>query len=161
MNPPHLHLALIHLPIACSILAIPLLAFALWRRAEWGATAAATFLVVVGGASAVAAEKTGERAEEHVENLVGFEEAPIEEHEERAKIAMLLAVVSGALGLGAAGLAWTGRTSLARGALGVTLVAELATAGAMAWTGNSGGLIRHPEIEEGAVKPVPPFYGTG
>jgi hypothetical protein len=150
MNPAHLHLALIHFPIASTILALPLLCFALWRRGEWGATAAAAFLLVTGAASALAAQNTGEGAEELVEGLPGVSAAAIQEHEERAEVATVLAVIAGVAGLGAAGLAFKEKASLARLALGVTLLADGAAAGAMAWTGNAGGQIRHPEISDGA-----------
>ena len=146
MNPAHLHLMLIHFPIASSFLALPVLAWALFRRAELGAIGAAAFVVAVGGVSAVLALETGEDAEEMVERLPGVSEEAIKEHEERAETAMVLSVATGLVGLVAAGAMGLGRIRLARAALGVALAADGATAAAMAWTGNAGGAIRHPEI---------------
>jgi uncharacterized membrane protein len=150
MNPAHLHLMLIHFPIATAFLALPLLGYAILRRGDRGATGAAALVLAIGAGSAYFATETGEDAEEIVEELPGVSEAAISEHEERAETAMVLSIVTGLVGLGAAGLAFTGRTRPAQWVLGAALLADAATSGAMAWTANAGGAIRHPEIVDGA-----------
>jgi uncharacterized membrane protein len=151
MTPAHLHLVLVHFPIAASFLALPLLILALIRRADGGSTSAVALVLLLGAGAAVAAKATGEEAEEVAEHLPGVSEATIHEHEERAELATVLAVLAGLGGLAAGGLALAGRTRLATAALGVTMVADLASAGAMAWTGLAGGEIRHTELRDGAA----------
>ena len=110
----------------------------------------ATVLVVAGLAGGLALN-TGEGAEEAVEDLPGVQEAAIHEHEERAEVAASLGGLTALLGVGALAAAMTSRGRIAQGLLGAALVGELATAGAMAWTGNAGGAIRHPEIGTASV----------
>ena len=96
-------------------------------------------------ATAVVVYLTGEPAEELIENLPGFSEAIVEEHEEVALIATIGMVVLGLVAL--VGLirfrppriapTWYGR--------GVLLLALL-MGGVMVWTANLGGQIRHSEI---------------
>lgn len=152
MDATHLHLLVNHLPILGSFFALPLLALALWRRREPWLLAGAVLLLVVAAGGAVVAEESGEGAEEAVEHLPGVDEAMIHDHEERAEVAVPLAVVTALAGLVAA--AW----SLRRGTVflpagGAVLALTLASAGAMAWVGQSGGVIRHTEIraEAGGV----------
>lgn len=150
MNPAHLHLALIHFPIAAAFLALPLIGLALYRKADLGATLAAALVLGSGGLAAGLAVNTGEGAEEIVEGLPGVTEAAIHAHEEAAELAMVVSIVTGVLGVAAAGLATNGRGRLAVGTLGVALAADVVTAAAMARAGNLAGLIRHPEIADGA-----------
>lgn len=151
MNLAHLHLMLIHFPIAGSFFGIPLLAWALWRRAELGATAAAAAVVLAAGIAGGLALNTGDGAEEVVEDQPGVTEAAIHEHEERAEVAATLGGLTALLGVAALGAAAMSKGRIAQGALGAALVAEIATAGAMAWTGNAAGAIRHPEASAAVV----------
>ncbi|MCC6557563.1 MAG: hypothetical protein IT372_31815 [Polyangiaceae bacterium] len=145
MNAAHFHLIITHLPIVGAALAIPLLGLALLRGADRGALRAAALVLVLSGAGALLSLWSGEPAEEMVEHLPGISEAAIEAHEERAEVAAALAVIAALAGAGAVYL--VERRKMAPGApvLGA-LAAALLSAGAMAWTGASGGAIRHPEI---------------
>ena len=129
MNAAHLHLIVLHFPIAGAFLALPLLALALWRRGEAGTTYAAAIVLVIAAAGALVAVETGEGAEEVVEPLAGFSEPDLHEHEERGELALWVSIAAGVLGLGAAGAAWSGRTRLTTVALGAALAADLGAAG--------------------------------
>jgi hypothetical protein len=144
MSWAHIHLALSHVPVIGLLIVLLLLAVARVRRST-ELTRASYVLLVLMAASAVVVYLTGEPAEELVENLPGFSEAIVEEHEE---VALIATIGMGGLGLIAlVGLirfrapriepAWYGR--------GVLLLALL-MGGLMAWTANLGGQIRHSEI---------------
>ncbi len=144
MSWAHIHLALSHVPVIGLLIVLLLLAVARLRRSP-ELTRASYMLLVLMAASAVVVYLTGEPAEELVENLSGFSEAIVEEHEEVALIATIGTVVLGLVAL--VGLirfrgpriapAWYGR--------GVVLLALL-MGGVIAWTANLGGQIRHSEI---------------
>ena len=148
MDATHLHLLVNHLPIVGTFLALPLLLLALLRRADAGALHAATLVLVLAGAGAVVAKETGEDAEEGVEHLVGTDEAALNTHEERAEFATPIAVVTALLALGtvAARAFRPGVTSTV--ATVVTLASAMGSAGAMAWVGQSGGLIRPIDLRD-------------
>ena len=144
MSWAHIHLALNHVPVIGLLIVLLLLVIATLRRST-ELTRASYGLLVLMAASAVVVYLTGEPAEELVENLPGFSEAIVEEHEE---VALIATIGMGVLGLVAlVGLirfrapriapAWYDR--------GVLLLALL-MGGVMAWTANLGGQIRHSEI---------------
>jgi hypothetical protein len=153
MNPAHAHLLINHLPIIGAFLAVPLVIIALWKRRQPLLFGAATLVLVCVGFGAAVALATGEPAEHQLEQIVVASEATIETHEERAGTAGILAIVTG---LGALATAlWSWR----RGAVpafpgGLVLAGTVITAGAMAWTGAAGGLIRHTEIQGDAAAVV-------
>ena len=154
MNAAHLHLLVNHLPILGSFLAAPLLVLALLRRHEPGTLYGAVFLVLAAGIGAIAADQTGEGAEESVEDLPGVSEHLIHEHEEAAEVAMVLALVTAAIGIGATVV--TARSGKVHPlATGILLSATLATSAAMANVGWAGGQIRHTEIREDGGKSGP------
>ena len=147
MSWAHVHLALNHVPVVGLLIVLLLLAVARLRRST-ELTRASYGLLVLLGVTAVVVYLTGEPAEELIENLPGFSEALVEEHEE---VALIATIGTGVLGLIAlVGLirfrppriepAWYGR--------GVLLLA-LVVGGLMVLTANSGGQIRHSEIRAG------------
>lgn len=158
MNLAHLHLLLNHFPIIGSALAVPLLAIAAWRTREWSAILAPALVLIIAGVCAVAANLTGEPAEEVVEDRPGVSERWIHEHEEHADVATGFAVV-GAVGAGGL-LYWASRKGETP-RLGVAglLVLTLGTNGMMAWTGLAGGRIHHPELRPGASEAPPEAEG--
>jgi hypothetical protein len=140
MNAAHLHLLVNHLPILGTFFGLALLVAALLLRKDDLRAAALVTLVIVGAAAQVAV-RSGENAEHLVEELEGVEGAAVHRHEEAAEPAGWAALATAAAALAA--LLWRrGRAPLAI----ATLVLALASAGLMARAGLSGGEIRHPEI---------------
>jgi hypothetical protein len=94
---------------------------------------------------------TGAPASEMVEQLPGVAESLIEEHQDAALFALLMAGATGVVAL--AGLILSRRAERMPGwIVGAVLVLSLATSGLMGWTANRGGRIRHTEIRA-AFKP--------
>ena len=151
MSWAHIHLALNHVPVIGLLIVLLLLAVARLRRST-ELTRVSYALLVLLAATAVVVYLTGEPAEELIENLPGFSEPLVEQHEEVALIATIGMVALGLVAL--VGLirfraprilpAWYGR--------GVLLLALL-MGGVMVWTANLGGQIRHSEIraDQGAT----------
>ena len=149
MSWAHIHLALNHVPVIGLLIVLLLLAVATLRRST-ELTRVSYGLLVLLAATAVVVYLTGEPAEELIEDLPGFSEALVEEHEEVALLATIGMVVLGLVAL--VGLirfrppriapAWYGR--------GVLFLALL-MGGVMLWTANLGGQIRHSEIRSGSA----------
>jgi hypothetical protein len=147
MSWAHIHLALNHVPVIGLLIVLLLLGVATLRHST-ELTRVSYGLLVLLAATAVVVYLTGEPAEELIENLPGFSEALVEEHEEVALIATIGMVVLGLVAL--VGLlrfrppriapTWYGR--------GVLFLALL-MGGVMLWTANLGGQIRHSEIRSG------------
>jgi hypothetical protein len=146
MDPAHLHLMVNHLPILGSMLSLPLIGIAAWRRTEKGPTLAYATLLTLGALGAVVSLRSGEPAEERVEDLPGVSERWIEEHEERAETATVLAVITALGALGAMAYGWKRDEGTPAVLTGAVFVGALATSGAMGWTGLAGGQIHHPEL---------------
>lgn len=144
MSWAHIHLALTHVPVIGLLIVLLLLVVARLRRSAELMRVSYGLLVLLAVATVIV-YLTGEPAEELVENLPGFSETLVEQHEEAALIATIGMGVLGLVAL--VGLirfrapwiapAWYGS--------GVLLLALL-MGGLMAWTANLGGQIRHSEI---------------
>lgn len=146
LEAPHLHLMVNHLPVLGVPFALVLGAVGLLRRQDVLVRAALVTLLVVAGASWAAA-RTGEEAEDIVEELPGVSEDRIHRHEEAAEWA-----ARGGIGLGllALVLLWTGRhRGPSRVGVAILLLLAAGLAGWLAYTANLGGEIRHPEIRAG------------
>lgn len=143
MNAVHLHLALTHLPVVATLVALILLAVALWRRADGLLRTGAA--VALGAALATApVYLSGEPAEEQVEELPGVSERLIEHHEDAAGIAAAAVAV---LGLAAAASLFAfRRTPIPRPAGTALLALALVATALFGRTANLGGQIRHSEI---------------
>jgi hypothetical protein len=152
MNWAYIHLMLNHLPVIGSIFGVLLLLLALLRKSE--ELKRVSFGVFVFTALlALPVYFTGEPAAEVVEHLPGVEESLIEEHEDAALFALLMAEATGVVAL--AGLILFRRAERLPGRLvGAALVLSLATSGVMGWTANRGGRIRHTEIGADFKAPV-------
>jgi hypothetical protein len=150
MNVAHVHLLVNHLPIFGSFFLLPVLVLAGILPQQRALLGLATGFAVMTAVGAVAADQSGEGAEEVVETLPRASEGALELHEERAEVAVASAALTAAFAVGTA--AWSlrrGETS--RAAVGATFVAGAVTAGAMAWTGWAGGQITHDEVRAGSA----------
>lgn len=140
----HVHLLLNHVPILGSLFALVLLVFGYMMRNETLSKAGLWSLVVV-AVIAIPAFLSGEEAEHAVEGIIGVSEVTIEEHEEQAEIAYWALLCAGAIALGTL-LSARKKESVNRTLLLLNIFFILASFVLMARTGNSGGAIRHPEI---------------
>jgi len=138
----HLHLIVNHLPVLGPLLAVPVILLA-WSRQDRGVWSAAVLLLLLSGVGALAATWTGEPAEEQVEHLAGTSEAALERHEDRALPATIATTTTAVVALGTLAL----RVPVSA-ASPVVLVLTLLSAGAMGWTAQAGGQIRHPELRD-------------
>lgn len=155
----HLHLILNHLPIIVTGLGLLLLVLSLWRRSE-PLTRVAFWFFVGGAVSALPTYLTGEGAEDAVKDLPGVTEALIEKHSD---IALVAAIVVGALGVFALWALWRYRRPavLSPNVVRIALVASIAGSALMAYTGLLGGEIRHTEVRPGFVAPAHEARGEG
>lgn len=148
MNAAQIHLALNHAPLFLSIIGAGLLVTGMLRKNET-LKPIALFLFVAAALFTAPVFLTGEGTEEMVEHLPGVNEGYIEQHEDMAKISMVIIAVTGLIALVA--LLFRKRGGLAKMLYGISLVLSLASFGTMAWTAHLGGLIRHTELQNGAV----------
>lgn len=150
MNFAHLHLLINHVPVIGAVGGVLLLGWALYRRsAELTKVSLGLFALLAVAAGAV--YLTGEPAEEVVEGLPGVTDALIERHEEAALIATVALGLTGLLSL-AGLLAFRDEPNgIPRTFSTLALVLAFVATGAMGYTANLGGHIRHSEIRAGAV----------
>ena len=148
MDPVHIHLLLSHVPVLGSIFATLLLAYAMLRKSD-EQKQLALIILIFAALVTVPVYLTGEPTEEVVEKLAGVTHAAIEQHEDAAKISMILMMITGAISLLA--VFFQRRAgNVARWVVWLSLVFALVTAGSMIRTGNLGGQIRHTEIGVGS-----------
>lgn len=144
MTPAHFHIAASHIPIV----AVPLLLFLLIagmtfkkRDLQWTALIG---LILVALAT-IPIFLSGEEAEELVEHLPNISEELVESHESSGKLAFILVLITG--GISAGSLLFSKlRMSWAPYLISATLVAGLASTGALVWAGNQGGKIEHLHV---------------
>lgn len=158
-NAAHLHLILVHLPIAGGIFALVLLLLAELTRMRW-LWLAGGFLLVLTALGSAGAYFTGEGAEDVMgaaanENSSAFSDSTewVHRHEERAQFAFYGALVAGAAGLllmfltrGKEGPKPDWRPRMA------VLLVTLASVGLTAYASTAGGDIRHTEIRTGPLE---------
>ena len=158
MNAPHLHLVLNHFPIVIPFIGLVVLAVGLFsasstiRKTAYG-------IFILGALSAIPGFFTGEGAEEAVEKLPAISKQVIEEHEEAAKIFVVLAYTLGALSFGGLWAEWKMKKMILPAAVMVMLMA-IGVLIAAQQTGTTGGEIRHPEIKSATAGTLPAGNGT-
>lgn len=159
MNAAHMHLLVNHLPIIGFSIGLVLLCATMVRCGDRGMFLASVIVLVISGGGALAAQFTGEPAEEIVEHLQDVPRALIETHEGVAKVATILAAITTllALVLCVVTLRREGRVAILP--LAILLVATVVTCAAMTWAGATGGKIRHSEIR-GTASTLPAFRGS-
>lgn len=148
MNATHLHLILNHIPVLGTFFGFFLLVLAVWRKRE-ELKKVALGIFVIAALLAVPVFLTGEPAEDSVKPLPGVLHAIVEQHEEAASVAFASLIVLGLVAL-------AGLLLFRRGKLvpvwfgGLLIVVSMIVSGAMGWTANLGGQVRHTEIRNGA-----------
>lgn len=153
-NDAHLHILLNHFPIIGAMIATLLLAYALALR-NAAVTRAALILAVLVALVTIPVKESGEDAEEIVERMPGASEELedlIEAHEEQAERAAIVMWVTG--GFAFLGLIASRRGDVPKWVSGGALALLLVSSGLMAWTGNAGGQISHPEARPDFVAPA-------
>ena len=147
MNGAHLHLLVNHLPVIGSIFAILLLVWSLARKNTEMARAALG-LSVIAAIAGLAAYFTGEPAEHMAEEIAGVSKSAIHTHEESAELATVLLGGYGVFALAALIYLRKRTIEFPRKLVTLALLLSFVPAGAMGWTANQGGKIRHPEITQ-------------
>ncbi|HEY9429427.1 MAG TPA: DUF2231 domain-containing protein [Gemmatimonadaceae bacterium] len=158
MNGAHLHLLVNHLPVIGSIFAILLLVWSLARK-NTDVARAALGLFVIAAITGLAAYFTGEPAEHMAEEIAGVSKNAIETHEESAELATILLGGYGVFALGALIYLRKRAIEFPRKLVTFALLLSFVPAGAMGFTANQGGQIRHPEIT-GAGAPMATSGGS-
>jgi hypothetical protein len=157
-NAAHLHLLVNHFPIVGAALAIPVLLFALLLRKERGLLLAGVILLVIVAITGWMSVETGEKAMDQLSDQQDqkwantYSEAEdadsVGMHEDRAETAVWFAYAAAVISIVVLAAAHVRPIDnpLPRVWVAVVLLAAMATAGAMAWAGNAGGVIMHREI---------------
>ena len=147
MDAAHIHLMLNHIPVLGLTMGFVVLGWGAFRSSD-DVKKVGLMMLVITALAAIPVYLTGEPAEEIVERLPGVSEQIIEQHEGSALTSLILAIVTG----GAAFLSLIARRflsdRLAAAGLFATLALALIGGGAMAYTANLGGQIRHTEIRQ-------------
>jgi uncharacterized membrane protein len=148
MNSIHWHLLLNHIPIIGTMVATAFLVagFAFKSKPIKMAALGAVFVLSI---CAIVANKTGENAEESIENVAGINEQMLDEHEDAAGPALVTHVVAGLLSAIALFLLYKEKKG-AEIAFIIALLVTLTAVGLMARVGYLGGQIRHTEISSAA-----------
>ncbi len=145
MTGEQFHLLINHLPIVGALIGLILVGFSFFRPRDLGVLYAATLVLAISAAGGVAAERSGEHAEHAMEERPGFNHDAIEEHEDGAKLAAVLLLVTAAAAGGLSVLAARGRPVPMAGRVVLVLLNLMATA-AMVNMGFTGRIIAHPEV---------------
>lgn len=144
MNAAHIHLILIHFPIAGMLFATLVLLIAWWRKnvllCQTGMV-----LILLSGLITIPTFITGERAEEIMEQVPGISERLIEIHEEAAEKTMWF-VGAAALAALLSLVVTIKYKSILSKTIPVVILISLFTIGFLAWTDRTGAEISHPEI---------------
>ncbi len=148
MNAAQIHLALNHAPLFLSLIGGGILLLGMIKKNESFKNLSLYFLIAA-AVFTIPVFLTGEGTEELVENLPGVNETAIEEHEEMAKISLIIISIMGGLAL--IGLFIRNKASMTRVLFSGLVLLSLASFVTMAQTAHLGGLIRHSEIQNGAT----------
>lgn len=151
LNGAQLHLLINHLPVIGLPIAMAAILYGLFRKSD-AVLGFAMLLIVVAALGAGVAKWTGEEAEDIVEDsgLVVVSHDLIHDHEEAAEWAFYAAAVLGLMALAALVLGRKNKP-MPRPLVLAVLVVGLGVSGYMGYTAHLGGLINHPEIQDGAT----------
>ena len=143
MNPTHIHLLLNHFPIIGTLIGSAILLYSIIKKQNTGKITGALIIVVM-AIIAIPVLLTGEPAEDSVKHLSGISKTLIHEHEEASEKAFWLMEITGIFSL-LAMVFYKIKSAFASKAFLVAFAFSAVTFFAMAWAGNLGGKIRHPE----------------
>jgi len=149
MNPTHIHLLLNHFPIVGTLIGSTILLYSIIRKQN-AAKNIAAFIIVIMALIAIPVLLTGEPAEESVEHLSGISKALIHDHEEASEKAFWLMEITGVFSLFVI-ILHKNKSAFAPKAFLIAFAFSAITFFAMAWAGNLGGKIRHPETSKSLV----------
>jgi uncharacterized membrane protein len=142
----HWHLLLNHFPIVLGIIS-PLFLILSFIFKKVHMRFAGLLLLLFAAGFSYPASKTGAGAEEAVEKTAGISQTRIHKHEEAAKTGMYIMYVAGGLSLVSLGLLSL-KKKAANTCIIITLLSGLVAGGYMSYVGYTGGMIKHPEIQE-------------
>ena len=143
MNASQIHLALNHVPLFFSIIGGFVLIYGFIRKNE-SIKLLSLYFMIVAALFTIPVYLTGEGTEELVEKLPGVSEGMIEEHEEMAKIGLIIIIITGVAALGA--LVVKKKATILKPVLILCTIFSFAAFGVFAQTAHLGGQIRHTEI---------------
>jgi MYXO-CTERM domain-containing protein len=143
MRAAYAHLVLTHIPLIGTIVGTLILALGLIFRSD-SVLRVGFAALIVSALLAIPTFLTGRAAEHPIERFPGIAEVRVEHHEEVAIFGLTSSIAVGLIALGAL-VAYRRRRVPRPFALGL-LILSLVPFGALVWTANSGGKIRHTEI---------------
>ncbi len=146
MNPTHIHLLLNHFPIVGTLIGSAILLYSIIKNQTSGKATGAVIIVIM-AVIALPVMLTGEPAEHAAKQISGISKATIHDHEEMAEKAIWLMEITGLASLIALVLHKI-KSLLTPKAFFVAFLFSFAAFLTMAWTGYSGGKIRHPETSK-------------
>jgi len=148
MNASQIHLALNHVPLFFSFIGGLVLIYGFIRKNE-SIKILSLYFMIAAALFTLPVYLTGEGTEEMIEKLPGISEGMIEEHEEMAKIGLIIIIITGVAALGA--LVLKKKTSFLKPALILCAIFSFVSFGVFAQTAHLGGQIRHTEIQNNSV----------
>lgn len=152
MNATHLHLLVNHFPVIGSIIGVLIMIGGLLLRNEMIKKTALVVFVGAGVFTAVA-YKTGEEAEHSIENVPGFSEYYLEEHEETAEGAAPFMYALAAVSLASLVMIQK-KHKRAKISTYLSMTLGIITMILMIQVGNLGGKIRRPDIRDNNQAPI-------
>ena len=146
-NGAQLHLLVNHIPVVGFFGVVLGLAFAMWSPSQDIKRFVLVVTAIV-GFSSLASYFSGDPAEHVILGQPGVKRSLIEEHEDAAKFATILAVLT-AVTASAGFFIQRKRPEFLNRSMTSVFMLSLLTAAAMAKTAHEGGQIRHPEVRAG------------
>jgi hypothetical protein len=150
MNWAHVHLVANEVPIYGSLFAAVLLLVASFTRAPDDWTRAGLLLLAIGVLGLVVAFLSGIPAVDVINGAPRTSGRALSQHHVRGLVAAGFAVIALAAGVTSSVLARRRGGSYSRRSVVVVACSAIALSAALAWTGQAGGRINHPELQEPA-----------
>jgi uncharacterized membrane protein len=145
MTPAHLHLALNHFPIITSVIAFLVFLSGLLLKNK-SVKICGLSLTLLAGLFTLPAFLTGEGAEEQIEAINGVSHTLIHEHEEMAELLIWLVSINALFAAGILYFIWRNKV-VSNYVYLLHIIFSLVVCVFFFRAANSGGRIRHPEID--------------